>query len=89
MKKRGKPKKPESRISVIALGANGTVRKEWEELPRDQKQLELTIGNKFAGALRFFLGIQLTGPEAIESQADLSFVDEKGEKVLLASPEVV
>ena len=54
------PLKPDRPIASIIFSDKGKVRKSVENLPRVQKELEISIGKKFAGALKHFHKQKLT-----------------------------
>lgn len=69
--------------------ASGPVRLELEHLPREKKQLELTIGKKFLGAMSH-LGLgTLTVEARTEEPADLLCIDSDGRRVGIQVTEMV
>lgn len=53
-----RPQKPERNPSHFVFPKAGPVRREVEELPREQADLEFSVGRKFLGALHHFEGVQ-------------------------------
>lgn len=84
-----KPKKPVRNPIEIVFPKSGPVRKVEEELPRKQESLELTIGKKFLGALKQFMGIEYTYLRSGSEPADIMCQDLNGQIVEIQIVEVV
>jgi len=89
MTNRRKPKKPVRNPSHVVFPRKGPVRSVVEQFPREQEDLEFTVGRKFLGALKHFEGIQLTGLCRGSEPADLMCTSSDGQTVGLQIVEVI
>lgn len=83
------PRKPDRPIGAIIFPKNGPVRKELEHLPREQKPLELIIGQKFVGAITHFGHGILTDLRFGDEPAHLLCTDAAGHPVGIQVTEMV
>ncbi len=83
------PRKPDRPIGAVIFPKSGPVRIEHEHLPREQKPLELTIGQKFVGAMSHFGHAVLTDLRLGEEPADLLCTDAAGLPVSIQVTEMV
>lgn len=89
MNNRKKPKKPFRNPAHIVFPKKGPIRHVVEELPREQEDLELTVGKKFLGALQHFIGIELRDLRRGSEPADLMARSLEGEDVGIQIVEVI
>ncbi len=83
------PRKPDRPIGAIIFPKSGPVRRELEHLPREQKPLELIIGQKFVGAITHFGHGILTDLRLGDEPADLLCTDASGHPVSIQVAEIV
>ena len=83
------PRKPDRPIGAIIFPKSGPVRRELEHLPREQKPLELIIGQKFVGAITHFGHGILTDLRLGDEPADLLCTDAAGHPVGIQVTEMV
>ncbi len=88
-KRKKQPLKPPVTFGSIVFSKDGRVRPNFEDLPRVQEDIELTIGKKFAGALKHFYGQTLEDLKKVEDSADLMCVGENEAEVRIQVAEVV
>lgn len=91
MSNKKSPQKPDRPIGAIIFPGKGKgpVRSEFEHLPRDQKPLELTIGQKFIGAMSHFGHAELTDLILGEEPADLFCTDATGQRIGMQVTEMI
>jgi hypothetical protein len=89
MTDRKKPKKPVRNTSHIVFPKAGPVRRVVEEFPREQEDLEFTVGRKFLGALQHFEGVQFRDLCSGSEPADLMCRSPDGQDVGLQIVEVI
>ena len=76
-------------MSLVIFPKSGPVRVEIEHLPREQKPLELTIGQKFVGAMSYFEHGVLTDLQLGDEPADLRCTNADGDPVSIQVTEMV
>lgn len=89
MSDRRKPQKPIRNPTHLVFPKAGPVRREVEELPRKQEDLEFTVGRKFLGALQHFKGVQFHDLCRGSEPADLMCQSPDGYPVGLQIIEVI
>lgn len=84
------PLKPERNLASIVFSKSGKVWKQTEELPREQKQIELVIGEKFVGSLAHFRDIQLSQlQKSLDEPGDLICQDANGKQIKIQMAEAI
>ncbi len=89
MSNRRKPKKPVRNPAHFVFPKTGPVRRVIEEFPREQEDLEFTVGRKFLGALQRYKGVQYYDLCRGSEPADLMCRSTDGHTVGLQIVEVI
>lgn len=83
------PKKPQRNPSHLAFPKSGAVHRVDEELPREQENLELAVGQRFVDSLKHFHCIDLGVLSRGDEPADLHCSGCQGESVSIQLAELV
>lgn len=84
-----KPLKPDRPVGVLVFPKKGGVYRKMEHFPRDQDELELTMGKKFLGSLSHFRGVQLSNLHPGSGRGDLLCTDKEGKTIKIQVVEIV